>query len=134
VAGRHHEGPVAEFCAELRRLQEDCGNDERAVAAWRRRHGVQVDVYGELRRHTQRDDTPKISPGPMRMAPAQLSADVDVFTGRAEELAELDRLLAADRSDGRTSTAVMISAVSGTARVGKTALAPRWAHRVRETS
>ncbi|HYZ08826.1 MAG TPA: tetratricopeptide repeat protein [Pseudonocardiaceae bacterium] len=51
-----------------------------------------------------------------------------VFTGRAAELAELDRLLA---TVGETPTAVVISAVSGTAGVGKSALALRWAHQVR---
>jgi hypothetical protein len=51
----------------------------------------------------------------------QLPLAVDNFTGRAEELATLDRLL----SQGRTGQLV---AVSGTAGVGKTALAVRWAH------
>ncbi|MGH3754071.1 MAG: ATP-binding protein, partial [Pseudonocardiaceae bacterium] len=166
VAGQRSEGPVAEFCAALRQLQEGCGldraelarrlnysrsqlyqildggirrppewdrlveplvractgDDDRAVAAWHRRHGVLVEVHSELRRRT-----PRLSPGPVRVVPAQLPADVDAFTGRAGELAELDRLLAT----GRAPTAVVISAVSGTAGVGKTALALRWAHRVR---
>jgi DNA-binding SARP family transcriptional activator/tetratricopeptide (TPR) repeat protein len=68
-----------------------------------------------------------------RSVPAQLPADVAGFTGRAEELAELDRLCGitdgTDRSTG-ASPAVVISAVSGTAGVGKTALAVHWAHRV----
>jgi tetratricopeptide (TPR) repeat protein len=50
------------------------------------------------------------------------------FTGRHDELDELDRLLI---DAGDQSTAVVISAVAGTAGVGKTALAVRWAHRVR---
>jgi tetratricopeptide (TPR) repeat protein len=58
--------------------------------------------------------------------PSQLPADVPVFTGRTSELAELDRLL-----QHRTgSAAIVISAVSGTAGVGKTALALHWAHQV----
>jgi tetratricopeptide (TPR) repeat protein len=52
--------------------------------------------------------------------PRQLPADVTAFTGRGAETAELDGLL-------RDAGAAVIS---GTAGVGKTALAVRWAHRV----
>jgi DNA-binding SARP family transcriptional activator/tetratricopeptide (TPR) repeat protein len=62
------------------------------------------------------------------VVPAQLPADVPGFTGRGAELARLDALLA--EAEGQPSTAVVISAVSGTAGVGKTALAVHWAHRV----
>jgi len=55
-------------------------------------------------------------------APAQLPAPVSGFTGRDHELSWLDDALA-------EATAVVISAVSGTAGVGKTALAVTWAHR-----
>jgi tetratricopeptide (TPR) repeat protein len=112
-------------------------NDKRAVAIWRRRHDVLVAVYSELKRFHQ----PSGAPGPVgvaRVVPAQLPADVEVFTGRSQELADLDRLLArtvettaSARVMSGNSTAVVISAVSGTAGVGKTALALRWAHRVR---
>src|SRR5260221_12331143 len=61
--------------------------------------------------------------------PAQLPSDVRGFTGRHDELDELDRLLI--EADDQ-STAVVISAVAGTAGVGKTALAVLWAHRVRD--
>ncbi|MFY1686736.1 ATP-binding protein [Plantactinospora sp. WMMB782] len=60
-----------------------------------------------------------------RSVPRQLPADVFGFTGRGEQLAHLDDMLA-----GPAPTAVVISAVSGTAGVGKTALAVHWAHRV----
>ena len=59
--------------------------------------------------------------------PAQLPRDVGGFAGRREQLARLDALLAAG---GRGPAAVVISAVSGTAGVGKTTLAVHWAHRV----
>jgi tetratricopeptide (TPR) repeat protein/transcriptional regulator with XRE-family HTH domain len=71
------------------------------------------------------------APGPPVVpVPRELPADVGAFTGRAVELAELDLLLpgAAERQAQPTGL-VVISAVSGTAGVGKTALAVRWAHR-----
>ena len=184
MAGEAREGPVAEFCAGLRRLQQGSGldravvarrvgysrsqlyeildgrirrppewdrlveplvractsDDLRKVAEWRRRHDVLVAVYSELTRQ-DRQDRPGGTPRPVgapRVVPAQLPADVDLFTGRAAELADLDRLLSATPTQtgardagGGGSTSVVISAVSGTAGVGKTALALRWAHRVR---
>src|SRR5207248_8920693 len=69
----------------------------------------------------------KTDPGPAAPAvqpPRELPPDVYAFAGRAGELAELDRML--DEGDPAT----VIVAVSGTAGVGKTALAVHWAHRV----
>jgi tetratricopeptide (TPR) repeat protein/transcriptional regulator with XRE-family HTH domain len=64
--------------------------------------------------------------------PRELPADVGGFVGRAVELAELDLRLpdAIQGEGGGPAGPVVISAVSGTAGVGKTALAVRWAHRV----
>jgi tetratricopeptide (TPR) repeat protein/transcriptional regulator with XRE-family HTH domain len=62
--------------------------------------------------------------------PAQLPADVVAFTGREPELAALDRLLDEPAAEGG-STALVLGLVCGTGGVGKTALAVRWAHRVR---
>ncbi|MEO3753671.1 BTAD domain-containing putative transcriptional regulator [Streptomyces sp. B6B3] len=66
---------------------------------------------------------------PRTAVPAQLPGDVTGFVGREVELAELDGLLSPDAAGAR---GVVISAVAGTAGVGKTALALRWAHQVRE--
>jgi tetratricopeptide (TPR) repeat protein/transcriptional regulator with XRE-family HTH domain len=63
--------------------------------------------------------------GPVR--PAQLPLNIAGFTGRREEIEALHRLAA---TVGEGATAVVISAVSGTAGVGKTALAVHWAHAV----
>jgi DNA-binding SARP family transcriptional activator/tetratricopeptide (TPR) repeat protein len=68
------------------------------------------------------------SPAPVQATPAQLPADVAAFTGRTRQRAELDRLLA----PGGDATAIVISAIAGTAGVGKTALAVHWAHRVHD--
>ena len=65
-----------------------------------------------------------------RTVPAQLPADVAAFTGRAGELAELDGLSAACSTPPRAASTIVC--VTGTAGVGKTALAVHWAHRVRD--
>ncbi len=62
-----------------------------------------------------------------RVVPRQLPAAVAHFAGRSGELAMLTGLLRARADAGGT---VVISAVSGTAGVGKTALAVYWAHQV----
>jgi tetratricopeptide (TPR) repeat protein len=61
--------------------------------------------------------------------PAQLPPDVRCFTGREAQLAQLDALIP---KAGEQPTTVVIASVSGTAGVGKTALAVHWAHRIRE--
>jgi DNA-binding SARP family transcriptional activator/tetratricopeptide (TPR) repeat protein/DNA-binding XRE family transcriptional regulator len=58
------------------------------------------------------------------VVPRQLPADPELFVGRAEELSALDAMVQA------TVCTVVISAIGGTAGVGKTALAVHWAHRV----
>jgi len=61
-------------------------------------------------------------------APAQLPPSPGSFAGRDAELASLDAMLpGADAGSG-----VVIATVTGTAGVGKTALALHWAHRARE--
>ncbi|GIH03851.1 XRE family transcriptional regulator [Rhizocola hellebori] len=86
-----------------------------------------VDPGAELQalHHAMLTADPGLNPPIRSHVPAQLPADVTAFTGRAKELSWLDSLVA-----GSPST-VVISAVSGTAGVGKTALALRWAHRIR---
>lgn len=67
--------------------------------------------------------------GRVKVVPAQLPLDPAGFTGREEELARLEKVLGASSA---RPTAVVVSAVSGTAGVGKTALAVHWAHRARD--
>ncbi len=62
-----------------------------------------------------------------RVVPRQLPPQ-STFIGRAGELAALTRHL--DEVGGHTPGMVVISAIGGTAGVGKTALAVHWAHQV----
>ena len=63
------------------------------------------------------------------MVQAQLPAVAPVFTSRDNKLQVVAELLDSS-GEGRTAT-VMVSAVTGVARVGKTALAVRAAHAAR---
>jgi DNA-binding SARP family transcriptional activator/tetratricopeptide (TPR) repeat protein len=60
------------------------------------------------------------------IVPRQLPAGVRHFVGREPELKQLDALLSQDVPGGT----VVISAISGTGGIGKTALALRWGHQV----
>ncbi|HUR02618.1 MAG TPA: tetratricopeptide repeat protein [Nonomuraea sp.] len=60
--------------------------------------------------------------------PAELPPDIATFTGRDRQIRELNAYLTA--VDGYP-TAARVSVISGTAGVGKTALAVHWSHHVR---
>lgn len=74
------------------------------------------------------DDTPteRIFDTPV---PRQLPAHTPHFVGRSEELNQLTKLLDATTGVDAGGT-VVISAIGGTAGIGKTTLALRWAHQV----
>lgn len=87
------------------------------------------DLYSSiLRQDPELHPASSARPGAAR-PPAQLPPAVTAFAGRDNELAHLDKLLAGTGSNERPA-AVVVSAVSGTAGAGKTALAVYWAHRV----
>ncbi len=60
--------------------------------------------------------------------PHELPADVPGFTGRVDALKALDELVPSDVDN--PSGAVVVAAITGTAGVGKTALALHWGHGV----
>lgn len=71
------------------------------------------------------------TPRPTLPTPRQLPADTRLFTGRHTELDELTSLAASGPGVQRADT-VVISAINGMGGVGKTALAVRAAHRLRD--
>ncbi len=118
AAGRRADA-LDQFTRIRRRLAEELGTDPgpQLLAV---HQGV---LRGEL------DPVPADPPtAPARATPAMLPADVYGFAGRSDELARLDTTLTAAAAEA--PMAVVITAVSGTAGVGKTALAVHWAHRV----
>ncbi|GLZ35346.1 SARP family transcriptional regulator [Lentzea sp. NBRC 105346] len=140
--GRHHDlagelralvgaQPLRERrWAQLIRALHAAGRQADALAAYRDLRQVLVDQLGvepsaevqEIHRAILAGDAPA-EPGPAPV-PAQLPAAIATFTGRDEQLKELDSRLGAGT--------VVVTAIDGTAGVGKTALAVHWAHRVRE--
>jgi DNA-binding SARP family transcriptional activator len=156
AVGRLHEliGPLSTMVAE-HPLHEPLV--ERLMLALHRigRHAEALDAYQRLRARLAdalgtdpgpdlqrcylsilRQEPGQAAPGPSRepaaapmlaVVPAQLPPTVRRFTGRHDALSELDALLATAPTDRGP---IVISALSGTAGVGKTALAVHWAHLV----
>ncbi|HEY7101495.1 MAG TPA: tetratricopeptide repeat protein [Mycobacteriales bacterium] len=153
-------GEHAELVPELYRLTEAHPYDEQlhaqlmlalyrggrqadALAAYRRLQHALRDELGidpgqplrdlhaaVLRQDAALDPGPPVGQPPARAStspstPAQLPSATPGFVGRGPELAALDAAL------GSTARGVVvISAIAGTAGVGKTALAVQWSHRV----
>ncbi|MEU4425793.1 BTAD domain-containing putative transcriptional regulator [Actinoplanes sp. NPDC024001] len=105
------------------RLAEELGSDP--GPALRRLHEQIIAADPSLA--APAGDAPR--PAATVNVPAQLPADVRAFTGRTDELAALDHLLTAT---GGEEPPLTVALLSGTAGVGKSALAVRWAHRVRD--
>jgi len=136
------EHPLRErFHAQLMLALARGGRQAEALAAYQQARHVLADEIGiepgpELRGLQQQILTG--SPGPVAprstdpvrspsgaAVPRQLPAAVRHFAGRVRELKTLSELLDQNAQAGGT---VVISAVSGPAGVGKTALAVHWAH------
>jgi tetratricopeptide (TPR) repeat protein len=101
------------------------------------RHGAGRDLYRRVRVRAKETDTsawislPGSRSGPAEpeladdQVPRQLPTNVRTFVGRQEEL---DRLHDCTTRNGT----VVITAIDGTAGIGKTTLALHWAHRVKD--
>jgi DNA-binding SARP family transcriptional activator/Tfp pilus assembly protein PilF len=132
------------FYAQLMLAQYWCGRQAEALATYQHARLLLAEALGadpgtELRELHQRIltadpslEVPRpassLTGGPGPGVPRQLPAPVAHFAGRTEELAALTLVL--DRSADQTPEAIAISAIGGTAGVGKTALAVHWAHKV----
>lgn len=113
-------GQVLPTLPVLRAFVRACGGD---VAEWEDRWAQAAAV--------QRQDQRKNQAAPALAArtaapPRQLPAVVSPFVGRAGQLDWLSAVLRRDRGRGETT----VITISGTAGVGKSALAIRWAHEV----
>jgi DNA-binding SARP family transcriptional activator/tetratricopeptide (TPR) repeat protein len=111
-----------------------CGRQADALAAYRKARDFLVQELGvepgaDLRLVHQRilagDRGLLVAPRPGRATPAQLPPDIPHFAGRTAELRELTCLIE-KRTAAGSGTAIAV--ISGTAGVGKTALAVHWAH------
>ncbi|GIJ53336.1 SARP family transcriptional regulator [Virgisporangium aurantiacum] len=138
------EHPLRERLWELLMLALRAGGRRAdALAAYQQARRALVDELGlepgaalrDLQRRILAEQTTGPATGPVtppvarKVVPAQLPAAVAGFTGRDLPLKQLNALL----PDGSDKTPVLVlSTITGTAGIGKTALAVHWAHQVRD--
>jgi DNA-binding SARP family transcriptional activator len=137
----HH--PLRErFHCQLMMALYRCGRQAEALAAYQHARDILVEELGiepgpglqDLHQRMLSADpalaaTEAARPtdaASQRAVPRELPSAVPGFTGRSAELQALSRLL--DCPDKQAPKAIVISAIGGTAGVGKTALAVHWAH------
>ncbi|HEV2376523.1 MAG TPA: tetratricopeptide repeat protein [Streptosporangiaceae bacterium] len=133
------QGPAL---ADVPRALDGAGRPAEALAAYEQARQVIATELGadpghglqQLHRRLLAGDgvTAAVTPGARTTreaapaVPRQIPGPVRHFVGRADEMRRLSRLL--DEAAG--GSAMVISAIDGTAGVGKTALAVHWAHQV----
>ncbi|MEV0272243.1 BTAD domain-containing putative transcriptional regulator [Hamadaea sp. NPDC050747] len=111
-------GAVSAYLAARRTLADRMGLDP---------HPRLQALYQDILHHNPQlaaGDQPSVAEPGLVLEPAQLPADVAAFTGRAGELRQLDDL--------RIPSGPAVYVITGMSGVGKTALAIRWAHHVKD--
>jgi tetratricopeptide (TPR) repeat protein len=68
---------------------------------------------------------------PVTLTPRQLPSDIRGFVGRHGDIAGLDKIMGDVGGAPNGSVPIVISAIDGSAGIGKTALAVHWAHHVK---
>ncbi|WP_433256491.1 BTAD domain-containing putative transcriptional regulator [Streptosporangium sp. CA-135522] len=126
----HRAGRTAEALEEYRRAHEhfrrELGLEPGENLARLHQEILSADPGLDLTAEVRHAEAPA-PPARPHSIPRQLPADIARFTGREESLRQLDRLLAMEQEG---VPVVVITAIAGTAGVGKTALATHWGHRV----
>jgi DNA-binding SARP family transcriptional activator/Tfp pilus assembly protein PilF len=119
------EHPLREgFWAQLVRALHQAGKPQEALAAYEEIRQHLADELGVEPGQPLRELHDRLlDPGSRTDLPRQLPAQAAHFVGREAELARLTRAATG-------GAAVVITAIDGTAGVGKTALAVHWAHEV----
>jgi DNA-binding SARP family transcriptional activator/Flp pilus assembly protein TadD len=126
----------------LMRALCQCGRRAEALSVYQKARRTLIEELGtepeaELRRLHQRILTGDTGLRPVTgqgsrlgpVTPRNLPAPTPNFTGRSTELAALSKLLdQVDHTGRKTPATLLISAIGGSAGVGKTALAVHWAH------
>jgi len=127
---------LAAFQEARRLLREELGVEP--AAALQRLHQQILSADPELgsrayQAASYQAVSPRSSPpaGNRLPVPAQLPHSVAGFSGRQAEIEWLNSLLPNESPDSTGGT-VVITALAGTAGVGKTALAVHWAHQIRD--
>lgn len=118
----HRSGRTTEALEVYRRTHERLAEDL-ALAPGTKLQQLHLAILRNDPTPASPTSSPAPTPRSSLAVPRQLPCAVAGFTGRAAQLEELTGLL--DRND-----AVVISAIDGTAGVGKTALAVHWSHQV----
>ena len=129
ILSLYRTGRQADALAAYQRLRRRLG-DELGIEPGPALRDLEVAI---LRQDPGLDPAPSavLPPAAVRpdtsTVPAQLPSTTRDFTGRRKQVAELDALLSAGLAEPAAAT---ICAISGTAGVGKTALAMHWANQV----
>jgi tetratricopeptide (TPR) repeat protein len=128
LAGSGRQAEALGVYGEMRRrLGEELGMDPGEQLRDAQQRVLRQELAGARPADARADVAGPVAGGPGRAVPRELPSAVPGFTGRTAEFQVLTGLL--ERS-AESAPAIVISAIGGTAGVGKTALAVQWAHTV----